>query len=755
MRFRFVGAACLAVMVAACGGGSGGGGAESTSLAKSNLVVTATGPTDPVPAGTTVPLVVDVANNGEAAATDVAVSATLDARLTLKNATCSAAGGATCPPLSGTTFTPPAVPPGGSLHFEFEAAIAAGSRGALVSTLSATAGNGGTPAGSSAQALVTAYSADVAVWGYAPAALPHQGDRVDYTFVVWNIGPDAARNVSIVDTLGPGLLPGATISCRSDGAAPCPAAVLGAEMTVPNLPSGGVLTFTILATVAADSTTVGNSMQARAAGDPRDDNSSFGLSTGVLAGPASSLRTSIALQGDAGDFITQGSSYSYTLADAVVTASASGNRFNMNLQGDENWSFDLQLPDSAAALQHGAWTGLPRYAAVDPAVGALSITGQGRGCNQSSGAVTINNAWYASGQLVGIDLDFSQQCDASTGTLRGHITWSASDPTLPAGPVNPLPAGLWTPAPASLPASGSYVALSSDTGDYVGAGVPLSVYTRSNAVLSLLESNGRVTVSVGGNESWSGDFVVMNSLSQLQPGYYGNLRRYPFNNPKRGGLSWYGQGRGCNTLSGWFTVDSVMYDGNGRLSRLDLRFEQHCEFGSPALHGVIHWDASDTAQPAGPAAEPAGLWTPPPGATPGSGNYVYLASDVGDYIGGGATSILTDATSTIQVTANGALAVVRSGGAGGWTGSFAGMNTLSRLQPGYYAGLQRYPFNNQALGGLDWSGEGRGCNTLKGWFMVDAVSYDALGALSALDLRFEQHCEGVTPALRGKVHWVR
>jgi hypothetical protein len=80
----------------------------------------------------------------------------------------------------------------------------------------------------------------------------------------------------------------------------------------------------------------------------------------------------------------------------------------------------------------------------------------------------------------------------------------------------------------------------------------------------------------------------MSILTQLEPGYYSNLQRYPFNNPTRGGLSWYGDGRGCNTLTGWFVVDNVNYSG-GTITALDLRFEQHCEGAGPALHGQVHW----------------------------------------------------------------------------------------------------------------------------------------------------------------------
>jgi len=48
---------------------------------------------------------------------------------------------------------------------------------------------------------------------------------------------------------------------------------------------------------------------------------------------------------------------------------------------------------------------------------------------------------------------------------------------------------------------------------------------------------------------------------------------------------------------------------------------------------------------------------------------------------------------------------------------------------------------------------GRGCNTLTGWFVVDSVTYNEI-ALTAIDLRFEQHCEGDLPALHGEIHWV-
>ena len=80
------------------------------------------------------------------------------------------------------------------------------------------------------------------------------------------------------------------------------------------------------------------------------------------------------------------------------------------------------------------------------------------------------------------------------------------------------------------------------------------------------------------------------------------------------------------------------------------------------------------------------------------------------------------------------------------------MNTLSRLETGYYGDLQRFPSHNPAKGGLEWSGFGRGCNAIAGWFVVDSVAYNGV-TLTAIDLRFEQRCDSQSAALRGQIRW--
>lgn len=290
----------------------------------------------------------------------------------------------------------------------------------------------------------------------------------------------------------------------------------------------------------------------------------------------------------------------------------------------------------------------------------------------------------------------------------------------------------------------NYVRLMSQPGDYIGLGQSYE-YSQANALLTVTSNGGQLGVTVVGDETWTGSFVTADPQSRLEPGTYTGL--------ERGTLEWTGEGRGCNEIIGTVTITSVRYTGD-QLSAIDLQFEQHCERQTPALRGTIHWNADDPTTPPGPTFPIPTLWQPTPGETPMSGSYVYLKSQAGDYVGQGLTLTYTPTSSAIAVQATGRQLTVNVSGTDSWHGTFEGMLSIDQLQAGYYPELQRWPFNNPAKGGLAWSGNGRGCNTLQGWFAIDNVSY-LNGQLVAIDLRFEQHCEGGTPALFGKIHWVQ
>ena len=456
------------------------------------------------------------------------------------------------------------------------------------------------------------------------------------------------------------------------------------------------------------------------------------------------------LASDAGDYIGRGQTYLYDGSAAVLGVTGSGYSVRMSVAGDQKWNGEIRLPNSLPGLSTGYFPDLTRAPFADPAIGGLDWSGEGRGCNRIMGWAIIDKITIVDNVVTELDARFQQHCEGNLSALRGQVHWTrANADGVPPGGPQPIPRDLWRADASAVPASGNYVYLNSAPGDYIGSGRNY-LYTSATANLGVSASNGLADVSVTGDKNWRGSFKAMNSLTQLQVGYYPGLSRYPFHNTLKGGLDWSGDGRGCNTLKGWFVVDAVTYSGS-QLTALDLRFEQHCEGNAAALRGQIRWRADELGTAPGPVnPPPADLWRPGTGFTPPAGNYVYLVSDSGDYIGQGRTQLYTPGNTSIvpqlNLTAGFGLSV------GGYFGTFVGMQGLTQLKPGYYADLQRYPFHNPVKGGLDFSGNGRGCNTLKGWFVVDSVTYE-LGAIKSIDLRFEQHCEGGIPALRGVIHW--
>jgi hypothetical protein len=197
--------------------------------------------------------------------------------------------------------------------------------------------------------------------------------------------------------------------------------------------------------------------------------------------------------------------------------------------------------------------------------------------------LTVNTVYRAS--ITSGIKDLSGDAIAA-GQVWTFQTFAPGTVTTPQ-PFMPIPAGLWQPPSGATPSAGNYVYLQSDAGDFIGQEQTLT-YTPLNAQLTFSAFMQGVGVSIRGNKSWDGEFIGPSTMSQLQVGYYSGLIRWPFHNPILGGLSWSGDGRGCNSLLGWFAVDNVTYT-NGVLSGVDLRFEQQCEGGQAALHGALHW----------------------------------------------------------------------------------------------------------------------------------------------------------------------
>lgn len=301
----------------------------------------------------------------------------------------------------------------------------------------------------------------------------------------------------------------------------------------------------------------------------------------------------IYLESDPAEYIGQGENYTETPQNSLLTVSTVADGMQIQSQGFDDWLGQFQMLPGQTQLQPGYYGQVGRWHMSNPARGGLSWSGDNRGCNQSIGWFVVDDVSYTDGAVSALDLRFEQHCELWQAALRGQVHWRASDTTGAPGPTA-IPPGLWQPPPGATPASGSYVYLDADAGDYVVSGSagpatkdlyispadPISVSTTAGPV-----PGPNLTVAVDG---WTGEFAGMYSLSELEPGYYGPL--LTTFDPATGSVDWFGMGRGCDYTTGWMAIDSISYVG-GAVTAVDLRFEQHCNGASPALHGQIHWSS--------------------------------------------------------------------------------------------------------------------------------------------------------------------
>jgi VCBS repeat-containing protein len=130
-----------------------------------------------------------------------------------------------------------------------------------------------------------------------------------------------------------------------------------------------------------------------------------------------------------------------------------------------------------------------------------------------------------------------------------------------------------------------------------------------------------------------------------------------------------------------------------------------------------------------------------------------MVSEPGDYIGQGQTYSYTPATGTFYANRNfdNGVSIFYAGGGHNWHLDFAAPFSAA-LTPGFYANATRWPFQDASVPGLDVSGDGRGSNTLTGNFTVTEAVYAADGDVLRFAATFEQHSEGIAPALTGTIN---
>ena len=131
-----------------------------------------------------------------------------------------------------------------------------------------------------------------------------------------------------------------------------------------------------------------------------------------------------------------------------------------------------------------------------------------------------------------------------------------------------------------------------------------------------------------------------------------------------------------------------------------------------------------------------------------------FVSDPGDFVGGGLSGSFTPETSSFATSqsndGNHFSAFLFPFAGGFWMLDFAAP-AGQPLTPGVYENATRWPFQALGVPGLAVFGNGVGCNMLNGRFEVLEAVFGPAGYVERFHATFEQHCEGIEPALRGEI----
>ena len=148
----------------------------------------------------------------------------------------------------------------------------------------------------------------------------------------------------------------------------------------------------------------------------------------------------------------------------------------------------------------------------------------------------------------------------------------------PATAAERLPTQGALDAPTAITA----VILDGEAGDYVSQGQTRSFVDPSQIFVMDTTTTSWLRLSIQGPSFWSIDVRAPDG-STLVPGAYENAERASFASPGHPGLDVNGDGRGCNMITGRFTVHEATWGPDGKPTLFSATLEQHCEGWAPAL----------------------------------------------------------------------------------------------------------------------------------------------------------------------------
>ena len=163
----------------------------------------------------------------------------------------------------------------------------------------------------------------------------------------------------------------------------------------------------------------------------------FLLLAALLVSPVASWAqtTMLTLHSQPGDYVGGGFDQTFNEADGTFTANRNvDNGVSIDFQSagfQHSWHLDFAGPDSAP-LTPGVYEGAARFPFQETGQAGLSVTGEGRGCNQITGRFEVLEVTYGSGGNVSsFAATFEQHCEGNPPALLGTVLFNSGAPVPP------------------------------------------------------------------------------------------------------------------------------------------------------------------------------------------------------------------------------------------------------------------------------------------------------------------------------------
>jgi hypothetical protein len=301
----------------------------------------------------------------------------------------------------------------------------------------------------------------------------------------------------------------------------------------------------------------------------------------ALPASAATAPAFMEVNGQPGDYLTNGESFSFSSSagdDITWDAGPTGLQVWI-FSADGSFSgVHLAAPDGGR-LEAGRYVRAVRWPTQEAGSPSMGIDLFGGACSTVAGNFKVKEAVYSiEGALERFDATFEQHCEGIQPAMFGRIRLGIEKPLAPVEEVPPNPA---------------HLQMAGDPGDWVTDGQSYSYNADQGDLIDwyLYEEAVNVFVNGAAGDWWSVTLKAPGAKRLRDGRTYAGAVRYPTQDGTTPGLNVDGNGRGCGSLTGSFTVHDVRYGSDANFSNtllyLHASFEQHCDGAKPALRGEI------------------------------------------------------------------------------------------------------------------------------------------------------------------------